>query len=282
MIGAPALTGLAALRTGCGLCKLAMPATLLPHGLTICPSATGVAIPTDQRGQIDPNDACAVVDRCADDATCLAVGPGLGASYGAEAAVLRAVQQDHVPLVLDADGLNCLCRIPEFKQDFRAAAVLTPHPGEFKRLVAALGLKDDLGLSKSRESAAQQLAQRLGAIVVLKGAGTVVTDGQRVWTNTVDHPCLATAGTGDVLTGIIASLIAQFVPTPQQMLFKAKVPKMPQPPGRPLDLFDAARVGVGIHGWCGAAWAGRRGADAGLVAADLTDLIPEAVHALRT
>jgi NAD(P)H-hydrate epimerase len=258
-----------------------MPAPLLAHALTICPSATGLAIPADHTGRIEPHEASAVIDRCIDDATCLAIGPGLGTSPGAQAAVLRAVQQDHTPLVLDADGLNALAQIPEFRQDFRAAAVLTPHPGEFKRLVAALGMTGDLGLAKNRESAAQQLAQRLGAIVVLKGAGTVVTDGQRVWTNTIDHPCLATAGTGDVLTGIIASLIAQFVSTPQQMLFKTKVPQMPQPAGRPLDLFGAARMGVAIHGLCGVMWAAERGAEGGLLAPDLVNLIPRAVQAAR-
>jgi ADP-dependent NAD(P)H-hydrate dehydratase len=281
MLGAPALTGLAALRTGCGLCKLAMPGLLLPHALAVCPSATGIEIPTTETGAVEPHEVCGVIDRCADEATCLAIGPGLGTSRGSQAAVLRAVQQDHTPVVVDADGLNCLAVIPEFRQDFRAAAVLTPHPGEFKRLVEGLGMKGDLGLEKSRESAAQQLAQRLGAIVVLKGAGTVVTDGQRVWTNTIDHPCLATGGTGDVLTGIIASLIAQFVPTPQQVLFKTKVPAMPLPPGRPLDLFDAARLGVGLHGLCGVMWAEERGAEAGLIASELTELLPRAVQRVR-
>lgn len=281
MLGAPALTALAALRTGCGLCKLAMPAPLLPHALAICPSATGLAMPTDDSGRIEPHEASAAMDRCLDQATCLAIGPGLGISPGAQAAVLRAIGQDEKPIVLDADGLNALCHIPEFRQDFRAAAVLTPHPGEFVRLVAALGIKGDLGLSQSRESAAQQLAQRMGVIVVLKGAGTVVTDGQRVWTNTIDHPSLATGGTGDVLTGIIASLIAQFCPTPQQVLFKTKVPQMPLPTGRPLDLFDAARIGVALHGLAAQRWSHRHTADAGLLAQELADELPALVRAMR-
>jgi len=281
MLGAPVLTALAALRTGCGLCKLATPAPLLAAALGLCPSATGLALPTDGDGRMQPHEAAAAMDRCIAHATCLAVGPGLGDSPGAQAVVLRAVQQDDKPVVLDADGLNALAAIADFRADFRAAAVLTPHPGEFKRLVSAMGIKGDLGLAQSRETAAQQLAQRLGAVVVLKGAGTVVTDGQRVWTNTIDHPCLATGGTGDVLTGIIASLIAQFVPSPQQTLFKAKVPQMPLPPGRPLDLYDAARLGVAIHGLAGAMWSRRNGADAGLLAQELTELLPRSVQAAR-
>jgi NAD(P)H-hydrate epimerase len=281
MLGAPALTALAALRTGCGLCKLAMPAPLLPHALAICPSATGLAMPTDDSGRIEPHEASAAMDRCLDQATCLAIGPGLGVSPGAQAAVLRAVGQDDKPVVIDADGLNSLSHIPEFRRDFRAAAVLTPHPGEFVRLAAALGVKGDMGLAQSREAAAQQLAQRLGAIVVLKGAGTVVTDGQRVWTNAIDHPCLATAGTGDVLTGIIASLIAQFCPTPQQMLFKTRVPRMSLPAGREIDLFDAARIGVTLHGLAAQRWSHRHGADSGLLAGELADELPALVRAMR-
>lgn len=284
MIGAPALSGLAALRAGAGLVRLVMPEPTLTAGLTLCPGATGVPIPT-RDGDIEPHEAAAVLDRVSaaatGDSVCLAVGPGLGQSEGAKSLVLRAITQDQRPLVLDADGLNCLAAIPEFLRDFHAAAVLTPHPGEFKRLVAALGLKNDLGLATSREKAAEQLAQRLGRIVVLKGAGTVVSDGQRTWTNSTGHPCLATAGTGDVLTGLLAGLIAQFVPSPQIMLMKARVPKMPMPPGRPLDLFDAARIAVHVHGLAGELWAKKLDASAGLLAVDLADLLPVALESLR-
>ena len=281
MLGAPVLTARAALRTGCGLVKLAMPAPILPLAISMCASATGIPIPTDGSGAIEPHEASAVVDRCVTDATCLVVGPGMGTSRGSQGAVLRCIQQDETAVVIDADAINALSLIPEFMRDFRAAAVFTPHPGEFARLVKALGLNGDLGLAKSREEAAQQLAQRLGSVVVLKGAGTVVTDGHRVWTNSVDHPCLATAGTGDVLGGVIAGLIAQFVPSTQRMLFKAKVPQMPADPTRPLDLFDAACAGVWIHGAAGKMWAAERGADSGLLAEELTDLVPRVVQSLR-
>ena len=102
--------------------------------------------------------------------------------------------------------------------------LLTPHPGEFRRLCAGLSLKGDLGLAESRERACESLAQRLGRIVVLKGAGTVVSDGHRTWTCPSGHPCMATGGTGDVLTGTIASLIAQLCPSVDQMAMRAKVP----------------------------------------------------------
>lgn len=266
MIGAPALAALAALRAGCGLCRLAMPASILPHAMTVCPSATGLAIAADRNGCIEPHAASSAVSRLAADAACLAVGPGMGTSPGAQATVLRAVHQTDTPIVLDADGLNCLGLIPPSEREIAAAAVLTPHPGEFRRLTAALGFEDGLYLDIRRETAASELAGALGVVVVLKGAGTVVSDGDRVWTNTVDHPCLATAGTGDVLTGIIASVIAQFVGPDE---------------ADPLDLFDAARVGVAVHGLCGALWARSRGAEGGLLAAELTEFIPGVIESLR-
>ena len=280
MIGAPALTALAALRAGAGLVKLVMPDPLLNAGLTICPSATGIAMPWGA-GETLAHEAAEVMDRVIASSSVLAVGPGLGTSPGAIAATLRAIQQEELPLVLDADGINCVCRIPELARDFHAAAVLTPHPGEFKRLCAALGLKGDLGLERSRERACEQMAQRLGRVVVLKGAGTVVSDGQRTWTCGAGHPCLATAGTGDILAGIIAGLIAQFVPTVQVMSMRTRVPQMPMPTDRPLDVFDAARVGVWVHAKAGEAWASARGASGGLIASELAELVPALIESLR-
>ena len=175
---------------------------------------------------------------------------------------MRAIQHDDRPVVLDADALNCMAHMPDLFRDFHAAAVLTPHPGEFRRLCAGLGLKGDLGLDASRERACEQLAQRLGRIVVLKGAGTVVSDGLRTWTCSAGHPCLATAGTGDVLTGVIAGLISQFVP-------------------HTLDLFDAARVGVWVHATAGEQWAATHDASAGLLAMELADLVPGVMESLR-
>src|SRR5205085_280111 len=104
----------------------------------------------------------------------------------------------------------------------------------------------------------------------------------RVWTNTIDHPCLATGGTGDVLAGVIGGLVSQFVPSTQQMLFKTKVPAMPMPEGRPLDLFEAAQVGVFAHGLAARIWAYMSRSDAGLLAPKLATLIPRALQAVRT
>ncbi len=284
MVGAPALTATAALRSGAGLAKLLMPEPILTAGLTICASATGIPLVVDsETGEIVGHHAAQAIDELLahKNADAIAIGPGMGTSDGAKAATLRVIQQEQVAAVVDADALNCLSVMPDLFRDFHATAVLTPHPGEFKRLCVGLGLKGDLGLAQSRGRACEQLAQRLGRIVVLKGSGTVVSDGLRTWTCPSGHAALATGGTGDVLSGVIAGLIAQFCPTPQMMLMRAKVPAMPADPLRPLDLYDAARVAVWVHGAAGEHWAKSRGASGGLLAIEVAEQVPAIVELLR-
>jgi NAD(P)H-hydrate epimerase len=242
-----------------------MPRPILAAGIVICPSATGVALPVDRRGEIIAHEASRLIDAAVGESQCLVIGPGMGPGKGVQVASLRAVQQEDIPVVVDADALNALSEVPELWRDFKAAAVLTPHPGEYRRLAGSLGIKADPGRQPSRDDAAALLAQRLGCVVVLKGSGTVVSDGQRTWVNDTGGSELATAGTGDVLSGIIAALIAQFAGIAR--------PSMPRPPGKPLDLFDAARLAVHAHGRAGELWTHKHGATAGLVALELAELV---------
>lgn len=269
MIGAPALVATAALRAGAGLAKILAPEPVINAALTICPSATGIALPVDDGGWIVAHEASRLIDEQVGSAQCLAIGPGMGGGEGVRAAALRAVQQEEIPVVVDADAINALAEVPELWRDFRAAAVLTPHPGEYRKLAGSLGIKTDPVKEETRENAATELAQRLGCVVVLKGHRTVVSDGQRTRVNETGGGELATAGTGDVLTGVIAGLAAQFVAVAR--------PPMPRAPGRPLDLFDAARLGVRAHGRAGEMWVKERGASAGLVAMELAETIARAV-----
>ncbi len=270
MIGAPALCAWAALRAGCGLAKLVVPAPIVNSALVICPSATGIPIPVDGRGEMIGSEAAEVLDEQFRTARAIVVGPGLGAGESALSISLRCVQQEECPVIVDADAINALSEVPELWRDFRAAAVLTPHPGEFARLAGALNIDADPIKEASRPAAAEALAQRLGCIVVLKGSGTVVSDGQRTWVNHTGGSVLATAGTGDVLGGLIAGLAAQFVSlgTARDSL-------------RPLDLFDAARIGVHAHGLAGERWTKKVKADAGLLAMELADLLPEVLETLH-
>ncbi len=218
---------------------------------------------------------------------------------GATALVLRAIQQADVPVVLDADGLNLLSRVTEFWRDLKGRVIMTPHPGEFRRLASTLSIALDPVDPRSRPAAAEALAQRVGAVVVLKGAGTVVSDGHRTWVCERGHACLATGGTGDVLSGIIGGLVGQFVGEsahdpllkgiPEKFrgaLEKAQAKVAEQRAGAAsassagLDLFDAARLGVQVHGIAGEVWASRHG-ESGLLASELADLVPEVMEGMR-
>lgn len=149
----------------------------------------------------------------------VALGPGMGKDEQASKAVIAFLRAYHGYLVLDADGINILSGHPEMWDVLPGQTVITPHPGEFKRLVGAW--KDD----RACLELARQLAKRRNVILVLKGAYTLVTDGDHVYFNSTGNPGMATGGSGDVLTGIIASLMGQgYAP------------------------LQAARLGVFLHG----------------------------------
>jgi len=272
MIGGPSFAALGALRCGAGLAVLAVPEPVLKHALVMAPSATGLALPVDSESAINPSEAARVIDEWMPQFDCLAIGPGFGAGMPQQQVVARLMARDDVPMVIDADALNAMAAMREFHHDLKARAVLTPHPGEFDRLAVALGiepLKTNAHDPDKRRIGAEQLAQRLGEIVVLKGQGTVVSNGLESWRNPTGNAALATAGTGDVLTGLIAGLIAQFATE------RAKAA------GHALSLYDCARWGVFLHGMAADGWAKKHG-DAGMLASDLLDGIPDAMDAMRT
>ncbi|MHC4101126.1 MAG: NAD(P)H-hydrate dehydratase [Planctomycetota bacterium] len=262
MVGGPAFAALGALRTGTGLAVLAVPAPLMAAGLTVAPSATGLALPVDKAGRLDPSGVAEMLDRYVAEFDCLAVGPGLGDDEPQRRIMARLITREDVPLVIDADALNALAGVPDFGRDLKAQAVLTPHPGEYRRLAATLGIDADPAQADLRPDAAAQLARRLGCVVVLKGAGTVVSDGINTWTNASGNVALATAGTGDVLTGVIAGLVAQHAGTGG------------------LSLYDCARLGVHAHGLAADRWSTGHG-DTGLLAGELLDELPGVMAELR-
>jgi NAD(P)H-hydrate epimerase len=290
MLGGPAFAALGALRAGAGLAVLAVPQPIMAEALLAAPSATGLALPVDSGGRLQPSEVAALIDQHIAQWSCLAIGPGLGADVPQQQVVVRLISQDEKPLVIDADALNALAALRDFHRDFRCQAILTPHPGEFARLAEALSIRADILSQRrpsapgsagaearaSRADAAQQLAQRLGCIVVLKGAGTVVSDGINAWTSETGNAALATAGTGDVLTGIIAGLVSQFF---KSHLGAGSRQVSPAQQGG-LSLFDCARLGVHIHGLAADRWAARHG-PAGMLATDLLNEIPDVLTAMR-
>lgn len=282
MLGAPALVARGAFRAGAGLVRVAGPDNAIADILTIEPSATGLAIDTTLEGHIEPTSAARALDELLETSGAIVIGPGLGAGDAVERLALRAAQSDRAPIILDADALNALALVPELAQAWRARAILTPHPGEWRRLADAVRASGDPIEPRGREEAAESLAQRLGCIVVLKGAGTVVSDGLRSWVCDAGGPALATAGTGDVLAGAVAAVVAAHSAPPEP----AGLPddlraKLPRPPGRSLDLFDAARLGVLAHARAGEAWAHKHRAHGGALAREIADLLPAEVERLR-
>ncbi len=278
MIGGPAFSALAALRSGCGLAMLAMPRPILAAGLTIAPSATGLALPVNKQGTLNPSECAAVLDDQRSRIDCLALGPGLGEGLEQQQIIARLISRDDLPLVIDADGLNALTHLPDFQNDLHADAILTPHPGEFRRLARSLEIDIDITDPNLRSRGAEALAQRLGCIVVLKGRHTVITDGQHTHLNHTGNPALATAGTGDILTGIIAGLIAQHYA-------KETPPEETPPESNHLSLLDCARLATHLHGLAADLWARQQGMGSGnsggLLAMDLLDQIPRAMQSLR-
>jgi len=266
MIGGPALTATAALRAGAGLVVLAVPAPLVQAALSISPSATALALPVDDEGNPVPGAVAELLDEHLPQCDCLAIGPGFAAGTPQQQIVARLIARERPSMVIDADALNALACLGDFCRDLRAPAVFTPHPGEYRRLATALGIDADPVLPQKRAHAAEALAQRVGCVVVLKGAGTVVSDGIRTWTNATGNPALATAGTGDVLTGVIAGLVAQYASRGD---------------GR-LSLYDCARLAVHAHGLAADRWRdAHAGSDSGMLAADLLEQVPGALASLR-
>lgn len=248
MSGAAALAGRAALRAGAGLVRVATPKSVLPIVASIEPSFTTIALPEDDFGRISAK-AIDTILKAVDENDAMAFGPGIGISGALRSILEKLLEQPSLRLLIDADGLNNLARMKDWPAKRKAKLILTPHPGEMKRLWSGL-LRQALPSDRQEQAAA--LAQLTGSVVVLKGAGTVVTDGERVYVNRTGNPGMATAGSGDVLTGVITALM-----------------------GQGLSDFDAAVLGVYVHGLAGDIAAEKLG-QISLIATDIAQALPNA------
>lgn len=247
MSGAGLLAAKAALRAGCGLATWALPAALLPPLLGAVPELMLAPVADGGSGAWNPAAANEVL-RLLEARDVLAVGPGLGRFPG-EGVYLRALWEGVArPLVVDADALNILAASGFAAWPRReAATVLTPHPGEMARLTGLTTAE----VQRDRLGVARGFAAEHGVTLVLKGARTIVAapDG-RVFVNVTGHPGMATGGTGDCLTGIIAGLLAQG-----------------------LDAVQAAALGVYLHGRAGERAAALRANPASMLAGDILDAL---------
>jgi NAD(P)H-hydrate epimerase len=249
MSGAAVLCGSAALKSGAGLVKVAVAAEILPTVAAGNPCYTTAALRHDLAGRLVHADAATLLSLCEDNDV-IAVGPGMGQSAEVTALLIELVAKVAKPMVLDADGLTAFVGHVDKLAATAAPRLITPHPGEFARLVHA----DIKTVQAQRQALAVEFASEHDLIVVLKGHNTLVTDGKRVYQNATGNPGMATGGTGDVLTGVIAALI-----------------------GQGLEPFDAAQLGVHVHGLAGDLARDQIG-EVSLIATDLLDFLPAALR----
>ncbi|HZE97678.1 MAG TPA: NAD(P)H-hydrate dehydratase [Planctomycetota bacterium] len=243
MAGAATLCAEAAYRSGAGLVYIACPSAILD--VLSIKTTCAVVWPFEEGtavGQILEYSAkCDVA----------VIGPGLGHQPMIAGAVREVVGALEIPMVLDADALNAFEAFPELLGRGHAPRVLTPHPGEAARLLKTL----PSDIQQKRQETAKELAERFLSVAVLKGHRTIITDGKKSVINKTGNPGMATGGTGDVLAGVIGALI-----------------------GQRLSSFDAAVLGVHLHGKAGDI-AARKIGQVSLMATDLLGALPEAFRA---
>lgn len=249
MSGAAVLCGTAALRGGAGLVQVAVPKSILGTVAVGCPCYTTFPLASVD-GQFSQSALSQVRALCG-QATAVVAGPGLGPSDDVGALVEHLLTEFAGPVVLDADALNVLDARRRWQLKQRTAPVLlTPHPGEFARLAES----DTEAVQAARREMAITFARDHGGVLILKGAGTLVTDGAQLFVNTTGNPGLATGGTGDVLAGLLGGLLAQGMAA-----------------------FDAAVLAVHAHGRAGDLACEQKG-EASLIATDVLDHLPAALR----
>jgi NAD(P)H-hydrate epimerase len=245
LTGAVRMSSLAAIRAGAGYATVAVPADLEPIFELGQPEVMSAGCPGGD-GCLAPASAKSLL-RAFEGAAAGVLGPGMGRDPGSVELAREVLGTIEAPLVLDADGLNAFAGELGRITAREAPTVLTPHAGELGRLLG----RSPEDVSTHRLAAAREAARAAGAVVVLKGDDTIVTDGERVAVNALSAPALATAGTGDVLSGIVAALLA-----------------------RGLEPFAAACAGVLAHARAGRDAAARIGAAESVIATDVIDSIP--------
>jgi ADP-dependent NAD(P)H-hydrate dehydratase / NAD(P)H-hydrate epimerase len=245
LTGAVRMSSTAAIRAGAGYATVAVPAELEPVFEIGQPEVMSVGCPGEE-GHFSSASAAAVIGAF-ERAAAGVLGPGVGREEASAEMVREVAVEIAAPLVIDADGLNAFAGLFSPLARRSGPTVLTPHAGELGRLLG----RDSREIGAHRLAAAREAARTAKAVVVLKGDDTIVTDGSRVAVNAVPAPALATAGSGDVLSGMLAALLA-----------------------RGLEPFAAACAAVLAHAGAGQEAAERVGAAESVIATDVIDSIP--------
>ena len=257
MAGAPALAAMAALRSGAGLVEMLVPEPVATIAAGFDPCVMTRGLPARDDGTF-ASDALGEITARLRSADAVAVGPGLGRSDAVQQIVSTLWAELPQPAVFDADALWAMAQLDDAHRGQHAGPrLLTPHAGEMLRLLgsdpSAAAAADD---RTALEDAAADVARRIDAVIVLKGPATLVVDRTRRASNETGNPGMATGGTGDVLTGVVAALL-----------------------GQRLDPFEAARLAAWIHGRAGDVAAHSIG-EVSLTARDVIDGLPAAFRAV--
>lgn len=223
MPGAAVICAKAALKTGVGLLKCVFPRSIYPVMTSHLMQPVFSPVSENEEKTLSIGSLNRITEEL-EWADCVAIGCGLGKNDDTQVIVNQVIRSSEVPVVLDADGINSILLNIDVLKNAHAPLVLTPHPGEMARLIGASVAQ----VESDRIRIAKQFAAEHSCVLVLKGANTVVTDGNSVFVNVTGNPGMAMGGTGDMLTGMIGSFIAQGV-----------------------DCYSAARCAVYIHGLCG-------------------------------
>lgn len=248
MAGAAIMAGKAALRCGIGLLKIAVPKSIYPVCATNILESVYYPLEETSNGVISSKNTDFLLEMC-EKSSAVVIGCGLSVCDDTKNLVQSVITNCEKPLVIDADALNCICNKPEILKNLKAPAIITPHPGEMARLLHSTPKT----VNSNRENTAIDFAKKFGVVTVLKGAGTIIAspDGE-VYINHTGNSGMATGGSGDVLSGIIGSLLAQ-----------GAAP------------INAAAAGVFLHGTIGDLAAEKLG-KISMLPTDMIDMIPTA------
>ena len=248
MAGAAIMAGKAALRCGIGLLKIAVPKSIYPVCATNILESVYYPLEETSNGVISSKNTDFLLEMC-EKSSAVVIGCGLSVCDDTKNLVQSVITNCEKPLVIDADALNCICNKPEIFKNLKAPAIITPHPGEMARLLHSTPKT----VNSNRENTAIDFAKKFGVVTVLKGAGTIIAspDGE-VYINHTGNSGMATGGSGDVLSGIIGSLLAQGASP-----------------------INAAAAGVFLHGTIGDLAAEKLG-KISMLPTDMIDMIPTA------
>lgn len=248
MAGAAIMAGKAALRCGIGLLKIAVPKSIYPVCATNILESVYYPLEETSNGVISSKNTDFLLEMC-EKSSAVVIGCGLSVCDDTKELVKAVITNCTKPIVIDADALNCICNKPEILKNLKAPAIITPHPGEMARLLHSTPKT----VNSNRENTAINFAKKFGVVTVLKGAGTIIASpAGEVYINHTGNSGMATGGSGDVLSGIIGSLLAQGASP-----------------------INAAAAGVFLHGTIGDLAAEKLG-KISMLPTDMIDMIPTA------